>query len=90
MATVAEVQSAYAGLTAEDQTKFQTLAIQDPSSQVADKLWIMTFVVLAIVIIGGALLAIKASGSDETALYGFVGIALGALAGLLAPSPVST
>jgi hypothetical protein len=50
----------------------------------------LTFLVLAVVIVGGGLLALDATGSDETALYGFVGIALGAFAGLLVPSPVAT
>lgn len=58
-----------------------------PSSRARDVLWFVVFGILAAVIIGGGLLGVRADGSDETALYGFVGIALGAVVGLLAPSP---
>lgn len=59
------------------------------SQWVSNTLWIMLFIILGGVIFAGGWLAIQKGGSDETALYGFVGIALGALAGLLAPSPTN-
>ena len=90
MATLSEVVSGYESLTNAEKDEFKSSTLPQPSSTVANVLWILTFAVLGVVVIGGGLLALDASGSDETALYGFVGIALGGFAGLLAPSPVGT
>ena len=90
MATYENVVSGYEELPEDDKQRFRNNLLPEPSGSVANVLWIMTFAVLAVVIIGGGILAIRASGSDETALYGFVGIALGAFAGMLVPSPIKT
>lgn len=88
MASLSDAVDTYDSLSPEDQKAFESRVLAQPSNTVSNILWVLTFVVLAVVIIGGGLLAIRATGSDETALYGFVGIALGGFAGLLAPSPV--
>ncbi|WP_328475064.1 hypothetical protein OHA21_17290 [Actinoplanes sp. NBC_00393] len=62
-------------------------AIPPPSAQVSNFLWIVIFGILGVVIIGGGIVGVIADGSDETAVYGFVGIALGAVVGLVAPGP---
>lgn len=90
MATLSETVSDFRSLTEEEKAEFRTAVLPQASSGVSNVLWVLTFLVLAAVIIGGGLLALDATGSDETALYGFVGIALGGFAGLLAPSPVAT
>ena len=77
----------YAKLTPEEQRQVRQSVIPGPSQKVANWLWVIVFVILGGVIFGFGAFAIRVSGSDETALYGFVGIALGAVAGLLAPSP---
>ncbi len=50
-------------------------------------LWFVVFGILGLVILGGGFLAFEAADADETALYGFVGTALGAIVGVLVPSP---
>ncbi|WP_432825979.1 hypothetical protein [Dactylosporangium sp. CA-092794] len=59
----------------------------NPSKWVTDVVWLMVFAVLGIVVAGGTLLGLNASGSGQTAVFGFVGIALGAIVGILAPRP---
>ncbi|WP_433088122.1 hypothetical protein ACQP1P_19565 [Dactylosporangium sp. CA-052675] len=58
-----------------------------PSKWVTNVIWLVVFGVLAAVVIGGTLLGLNASGSGQTAVFGFVGIALGAIVGILAPRP---
>ena len=62
-------------------------ALGNPSGAATDRLWFMVMGILAVVIVGGGWMAATLDGSDEAALYGFVGLALGAVVGLLAPSP---
>ena len=61
-----------------------------PSPHVNDRLWYLVLGILGVVIVGGGWLAAVLDGSDEAALYGFVGLALGAVVGLLAPGPASS
>jgi hypothetical protein len=72
---------------ARDEVMRSTGPLDRPSQSVTNFIWMAIFVILAAVIIGGGILGLGARDGDETALYGFVGIALGALVGLLAPSP---
>ncbi|WP_433606160.1 hypothetical protein ACQP2P_29310 [Dactylosporangium sp. CA-139114] len=58
-----------------------------PSKWVTNVIWLVVFGVLAAVVIGGTVLGLNASGSGQTAVFGFVGIALGAIVGILAPRP---
>lgn len=51
--------------------------------------WYVVMGILAVVIVGGGWMAAALDGSDEAALYGFVGLALGAVVGLLAPGPTA-
>jgi hypothetical protein len=90
MATLIETFTAYGSLSEQEKAVFRAAALPPASNGVANVLWVLTFGVLGLVVVGGGLLALDATGSDETALYGFVGIALGGFAGLLAPSPVAT
>ncbi|WP_141401449.1 hypothetical protein [Ornithinimicrobium cerasi] len=89
----AKVVSAAVPVLAEgDQQKVKEQlirALPGPDQRTANQLWFVVMGILAVVIVGGGWLAAKLSGSDESALYGFVGLALGAVIGLLAPSPSS-
>lgn len=51
--------------------------------------WYVVMGILAVVIVGGGWMAAALDGSDEAALYGFVGLALGSVVGLLAPGPTA-
>lgn len=53
------------------------------------KVWLMVLTTLAIVVIGGMLIiwSLVADGKEADIFVGFVGAALGALIGLIAPSP---
>jgi hypothetical protein len=62
-------------------------SLQGATQQASNILWFVIFGILTVVIIGGGIVGVVASGSDETAIFGFVGIALGAVVGLVAPSP---
>jgi hypothetical protein len=85
--SVQNVIAEYNNLPPDQQRQVQQSVIPGPSPKVANALWIIIFLILGGVIFVGGAFAISESGSDETALYGFVGIALGGVAGLLAPSP---
>jgi hypothetical protein len=85
--SVENVIADYNELSPDQQEQVQKSVFPGPSPRVANGLWVVVFATLAGVIFVGGAFAIKTSGSDETALYGFVGIALGAVAGLLAPGP---
>ncbi len=69
----------------EEQTHLRA-QLRLPSQKAENALWIMVVVILAGVIFVGVLLGSTSDGSDETALYGFVGLALGAVIGLLSPA----
>ena len=56
-----------------------------PSGPTSNALWIIVVLILGGVIFIGVWLGTVSDGSDETALYGFVGLALGAVVGLLSP-----
>ena len=58
-----------------------------PTRRATDRFWFVVMGILAVVIVGGGWIAATLDGSDEAALYGFVGVALGAVVSLLAPSP---
>jgi hypothetical protein len=62
-------------------------AIPGPTQQVSNILWFVIFGILTVVIVGGGIVGVVTTGSDETAVFGFVGIALGAVVGLVAPGP---
>lgn len=84
------VIDAYEALDDDEKNIVRASVVPAPSQGVANGIWIVIFVILGGVIFIGGWLGIDRSGSDETALYGFVGIALGAVVGLLAPSPASS
>jgi hypothetical protein len=66
----------------------QVQAQLKPASQwVSNAIWLLVFGILSLVIVGGISLGISAEGSDETAIFGFVGIALGAIVGIVVPRP---
>ncbi len=71
----------------DEQLKKVGGVIPQPSQKMADALWFVVFGILGLVILGGGFLAFEAADADETALYGFVGTALGAIVGVLVPSP---
>ena len=56
-----------------------------PAGPTGNPLWIIVVLILGGVIFVGVWLGTVSDGSDETALYGFVGLALGAVVGLLSP-----
>lgn len=59
------------------------------SSKISDPLWIAIFSFLGAVVIAGAVGGAVAGGSTATALFGFAGTALGAVVGVLSPSPAA-
>jgi hypothetical protein len=61
--------------------------LASPSRRMLDAIWILVLAILAGVIFFFGWQGIDAGGSDETAMFGFAGLALGAVVGLLAPTP---
>jgi hypothetical protein len=86
--SVESVIDDYNGLSAEQKTEFANSVFGKPSKWVTNVLWILVMLILGGVIFVGGWYGITKTGSDETALYGFVGTALGAIVGVLAPSPI--
>ena len=67
-------------------------AIPPPEGRSLAVVWYIVLLTLAIVVIGGMLIiwSLTASGNSTEVFVGFVGAALGALIGLIAPSPVDS
>jgi hypothetical protein len=76
------IKKMYDEASPEDQASIRNHVLGPPPSNV---LWVMVLLILAGVIFVGVWLGTVTDGSDETALYGFVGLALGAVVGLLSP-----
>jgi len=86
------VLEAFDALPEADQRQVlrQMAAIGNPPAKYLGAIWILLIVALIVVVIGGGWLVylLVTRGTDAGIMVGFVSAALGALIGLLAPSPV--
>ena len=93
MVTANELMGAFADLPQEEQQKVAQAirALPAPPEKFVGWLWLIVVVSLALVLVGGMwLLYSLVQGSKDTAvIVPLVTGALGAVVGLLAPSPVS-
>ena len=66
-------------------------ALPPPKGKSLAVVWYIVLITLAIVILGGMLIiwSLTDAGKSADVFVGFVGAALGALIGLIAPSPVA-
>lgn len=89
-----EAIAAYEDLSQEDRAQFKASAGLLPTPQGSALSWIWLFVIgiLGAVVIGGGVLVYSLIRDDKATevLVGFVSAALGALIGLIAPSPVQS
>jgi flagellar basal body-associated protein FliL len=92
--TADSVVEAYTDLPETEKTKAaeeiaRTRAMPDPSGRAVNWLWLIVVSALAILLLGGTFLVfwLTKDGKDTEAILPLVAGALGALAGLLAPSP---
>jgi hypothetical protein len=91
---VDQVVQTYESLSDSERAEFRAnvgVSLPAPTPPAANVLWVLVIVILGIVAIGGGLLAFSLikDGKNAEAIVGFVSAALGAIIGLLAPSPVS-
>jgi len=93
VATREDVLNAYSRLPAREQLELRReLGLPPPPARVLGTVWLIVIGTLAAVVIGGGLLIYSLIQDDKETevLVGFVSAALGALIGLLAPSPTSS
>jgi hypothetical protein len=83
----AKAEDALRDLPPEVAREVSARVLGSPSRWATDAIWIIVMAILAGVIFFFGWQGIKSGGSDETALFGFVGLALGAVIGVLAPTP---
>ena len=92
MATLAQVQSDFQALDTDDQREFLLMQrLPNPTQRAADNVWMLVLVILGIVVVGGGFLVFQliVDDKDASVVVGFVSAALGAIIGLIAPSPLS-
>lgn len=93
MDTAAKVVDAFQGLSeAEQRLAAQTIsALPTPEGPVVAKLWLIVVGSFAVVLVGGLLLVflLVQDGKSTEVVAPLVTAALGVLAGLLAPSPMT-
>jgi flagellar basal body-associated protein FliL len=77
--------------SAKDEARRQIAGLPIPSRNFLGAVWIILMITLALVVLGGGWLVflLVDNGKDSEVTVGFVSAALGALIGLLAPSPAA-
>ena len=90
--TVATTIAEYSALTDAEKQQFHAAALPAPTPGGLTAVWVMVLSILAIVILGGATAVyfLQQDDKDVEFFVGIVGIALGAIVGLLSPSPTSS
>lgn len=91
MATAQEVKAQYDTLSDSDKVvAAQAMGLGAPPKSVVGIIWMLIVGTLSLVVLVGMVLAFQLvnGGKDAGVFAGFVGGAIGALVGLLAPSPV--
>lgn len=91
MAVAAAVQQ-YEDLNETEQAEFRAnVGFPPPTGSGLNVVWIMVIAILGLVALGGGLLVyfLIQDDKDAEAIVAFASAALGALVGLIAPSPVS-
>lgn len=93
MATASEFMGAFVDLPQEEQEKVAQAirALPDPPERFVGWLWLIVVVSLALVLVGGLwlLYSLVQDSKDTAVIVPLVTGALGAVIGLLAPSPMS-
>jgi hypothetical protein len=69
----------------------QEKSVGPPTGAALNVVWYIVLITLAVVIVGGMLIiwSLTREGNSAEVFVGFVGAALGALIGLIAPTPLS-